>query len=224
MAAETPTQLVDTSVMPTLHTFFRREFRLAAGVVRGVPDGDLDRAAVVADHIAYLSRSLHHHHTIEDELLWPVLLERVPEELAPIVHLMESQHERVDGLIEDVDELLPRFRATADPLLRERLADVLDTLYVHLTEHLDAEEERLLPIAARTVTQAEWDALGEAGRSRGRRADLALTLGMFAYEGDPEVIAGMISEAPLLVRVIVPRLAGRAFRRHALRVHGTVSP
>src|SRR5688572_12682127 len=97
-ASDSGTTLLDTSVMSTLHTMFRREFRLAGGVVRGVASGDLARARVVADHIDYLSRSLHHHHTIEDDLMWPKLLERVPEELAPIVHLMESQHERVDVL------------------------------------------------------------------------------------------------------------------------------
>ncbi len=218
------TTLVDTSVMPTLHTMFRREFRLAGGVVRGVAAGDVTRARVVADHIDYLSRSLHHHHTIEDDLMWPRLLERVPEELAPIVHLMESQHERADALNQEIGELLPRFRETAAADVRDRLADTLDTLHVHLVEHLDAEEERLLPIAARTMKQEEWDAMGERGRSGTPRKEMALTLGMYQYEGDPEVIAEMLAEAPPPVRWIVPRLSRRAFRKHAMRVHGTPTP
>ena len=32
---------IDTSEMATIHTFFRREFRLAGGVVRGVAEGDV---------------------------------------------------------------------------------------------------------------------------------------------------------------------------------------
>jgi hemerythrin-like domain-containing protein len=218
------TALVDTSVMPTLHTFFRRELRLAGGVVRRVADGDRARAAVVADHLDFLARSLHHHHTIEDELLWPKLLDRVPDELAPIVHLMESQHERVDVLIQEVAQLLPAFRADASATVRDQLAALLDELHVHLVEHLDAEEERLLPIAARTVTQAEWDEMGEAGRRGTPRKELSLTLGMYQYEGAPEAIAGMLAEAPPPVRWIVPRLSRRAFRRHAIRVHGTATP
>ncbi|GAA4126008.1 hypothetical protein GCM10022415_33500 [Knoellia locipacati] len=101
--------LVDTSAMPTIHTYFRRELRLAGGLVRGIPDRDLERAGVVVDHLDFLRRTLHQHHTIEDELLWPVLLERVPEELAPVVHLMESQHERVDALLAKVDAARPGF-------------------------------------------------------------------------------------------------------------------
>ena len=223
-STERATTLLDTSVMPTLHTMFRREFRLAGNVVRGVAAGDLARARVVADHVDYLARALHHHHTIEDDLMWPKLLERVPEELAPIVHLMESQHERVDGLNQEIGGLLPRFRETAAADVRDRLADILDTLHVHLVEHLDAEEERLLPIAARTMKQEEWDAMGERGRSGTPRKEMALTMGMYQYEGNPEVIAEMLAEAPPPVRWIVPRLSRRAFRKHALRVHGTPTP
>ena len=162
--------LLDTSVMPTLHTFFRREFRLAGGLVRRVRPGDLQRAAVVADHLELIRHSLHHHHTVEDELLWPLLLERVPEEMAPLVHLMESQHARVDVLLETIGEMVPRFRRSADPEVGEHLADLLDELYVHLVEHLDAEEQRMLPIVAphyqrRRVGRHER---GRAGRNPSR--------------------------------------------------------
>jgi hemerythrin-like domain-containing protein len=225
MSATQPSpQLVDTSVMPTLHTFFRREFRLAGTVVRGVAGGDLARARVVADHVDFLTRHLHHHHTVEDELMWPKLLERVPADLAPIVHLMESQHERVDGLIHEIGTLLPTFREGAATEVRDRLADLLDTLHVHLVEHLDAEEERLLPIAARTMTQSEWDEMGERGRGGTPRNEQTLMLGMYQHEGDPAVIAAMLADAPPPVRWIVPRLSRRAFRKYAERVHGTPTP
>jgi hemerythrin-like domain-containing protein len=210
--------------MPTLHTFFRRELRLAGGVIRGVAEGDRARAKVVCDHLDFLARSLHHHHSIEDDLLWPRLLHRVPEELASIVRLMESQHERVDAYLREIRDVLPTFRATADSESRERLANLFDNLHVDLVEHLDAEEDRLLPIAARTLTQSEWDEMGEAGRGATPRNELALVLGMYQYEGSPEVIAEMLAEAPAPVRWVVPKLSKRAFRKHARRIHGTATP
>jgi hemerythrin-like domain-containing protein len=215
---------VDTRDMNTVHTFFRREFRLVGGVIRAVPDGDAARAGVVADHLDYIGRSLHHHHTAEDELAWPLLLERVPHELAPIVELMESQHERVDGLLGEIAEVTPAWRASASAVDRDRLADLTDTLYAHVAEHLDAEEERLLPIAARTLTEEEWRAIGLRAKNSSPRADLTLTFGMFQYEGDPAVLARMLADAPSPVRWLVPRLARRAFRRRALQIHGTVTP
>ncbi len=217
----TPT---DTRVMNVLHTFFRREYRLAGGLVRAVAAGDLDRAEVIADHIAFLAMSLHHHHTTEDTVLWPMLLERVPEELAPIVRLMESQHARVDALIEQIDELVPQLRSTGDAGVRDRLADLLDTLYVHLIEHLDAEEQRLLPIAARTLSQAEWDSMGEYARRTSPKGHGLLPLGMFLHEGGAESAAVMLADAPPPVRWLLPRLAARSFRRYALSVHGTATP
>jgi hemerythrin-like domain-containing protein len=218
------TELVDTSVMPTLHTFFRREFRLAGGVLRAVADGDRSRAGVVADHLDFLARALHHHHTIEDELVWPRLLQRVPEELAPIVHLMESQHERVDGLIQEISAVLPGFRATAGAAERDRLADLFDTLYVHLVEHLDAEEERLLPIAARTLTQAEWDEMGERGRRGTPRRELSLVPRDVPVRGRPGGDRGDARRGSAARTVDRPRPLASRVPPYAVRIHGTPTP
>jgi hemerythrin-like domain-containing protein len=179
---------------------------------------------VVADHVDLLTRTLHHHHTHEDELIWPKLLQRVPEELAPIVRLMEAQHGRVDALIAEIDEIRPRWAVTGGAADRDRLADLLDQLYVHLSEHLDAEEERVLPIIARNITEEEWHEVGERARTSNRKDQMSLVLGMLQHDGDPEAIAMMLAAAPAPVRFIVPKLSRRAFRKHALLIHGTATP
>lgn len=216
--------LVDTSVMPMIHSFLRRELRLAGGVVRRVAPHDTARAAVVDDHLGFLTDFLHHHHTLEDELMWPLLLERVPDELAPVVHLMESQHAGVDAAITGIAAARAPFRASALPADRDRLAGLLDQLHAALVEHLDAEESRLLPIAARTLTQQEWDAMGAAGKAGTPRGKSMLVLGMFAHDGDPDVVREMLADAPPPVRAVLLLLARRAFRRHARVVHGTATP
>lgn len=214
----------DTRMMPVVHTMFRRELRLAGGLLRSVPGGATARAAVVADHLDLVGVVLHHHHTAEDELLWPLLLERVPNELAPIVHLMEAQHGRAEQLLEEIAPLLAQWRRTAGVTERDRLAELYDELHVALAEHLDAEEQRLLPIAARTVTQAEWERMGEAARAGTPKAQQFVVFGMIAYDGGPEGVALMLQGAPGPVRWLVPRLGARAYRRHALAVHGTATP
>jgi hemerythrin-like domain-containing protein len=224
MSTHQSAEAIDTSEMPAVHTFFRREFRLAGGVVRAVAPGDVARARRVAGHLDYLGRCLHHHHTAEDELAWPLLLERVPGELAGLVRLMESQHERVDALLAEIGPIRTHWAGTASAADRDRIAGLLDTLYSHLAEHLDAEEERLLPIAARTMTQAEWAAIGRHARSRTRRSEEMLTLGMIQHDADPVVLARMLSTAPAPVRRLLRWLARRAFRRYATRIHGTATP
>src|ERR1700712_2692373 len=104
---ETPKPPLDTREMLVVHSLFRRELRLAGGLVRRVPAGDVRRAGVVAAHLELVEQVLHHHHGSEDELLWPLLVERVADELAPVVRLMETQHERVDALLGRIAEARP---------------------------------------------------------------------------------------------------------------------
>ncbi|QNN52676.1 hemerythrin domain-containing protein [Nocardioides mesophilus] len=221
LAAEGST---DTRDMLVVHTAIRREFRLAPGLVLGVAEGDTERSAVVAEHVADLLRLLHHHHQGEDRLIWPLMLERLPEDLAPIVHTMESQHAGISASIEQVEEALPAWRSSAAAGLGEDLAARLEAMRTLLEEHLALEERELLPLAARALSQQEWDRLGEEGMASLDKKDASLALGMFMYEGDPAVIKTMLSHAPLLPRLLLPHLAPAAYRRYARRVYGTTTP
>jgi hypothetical protein len=220
VSAEQP--LLDTREMLVVHSLFRRELRLAGGLVRGVRPGATRRAAAVAAHLELVESVLHHHHSSEDELLWPLLLERVADELAPVVRLMEAQHERVDELLRRIGERRPQW--VRNPNAGEELAGLYDELYAGLAEHLDAEETRVLPLVARCITPQEWLALGEAGRGGIPRRSMALVFGMLMHDGDREVVRLMLAPAPLPVRVLVPRLGRRAYRKHAVRIHGTPTP
>ena len=88
----------DGREMVAVHDMLRREFALMPGLVAGVAAGDHDRAQIVGDHIEALMTVLHHHHRSEDEFVWPLLLNRCAESVAPLVGLMEDQHERVATL------------------------------------------------------------------------------------------------------------------------------
>ncbi len=89
----------ETWEMVVVHRVFRREFGALPGLVRAVPAGNVRRAAVVLAHLRELAEVLHHHHTAEDELVWPLLLERVGLD-RPLVLRMEEQHERVGALLD----------------------------------------------------------------------------------------------------------------------------
>src|ERR1700741_1965392 len=91
---------VDTWEMVVVHRLFRREFGLVPGLLRNVAEGDRERGAVVADHLVVLVDGFPHHHSAEDEMLWPLLLERVGELDGELVHRMETQHETVAALLE----------------------------------------------------------------------------------------------------------------------------
>ena len=110
----TTTAVGAAAEMATIHSAFRRELRLAPALVRSVEHGDRLRAGIVSNHLDLLDRFLHHHHTIEDTMVWPTLLDRVPAEITPIVELMETQHETVADLLTRTDALRTKWRTDAD--------------------------------------------------------------------------------------------------------------
>lgn len=219
-----PTHRTDTRDMLVVHDSIRRQFGQAPALVRGVAAGDRDRAAIVADHVRLLGELLHHHHVGEDRLLWPVLRPRVPADLATTVEGMERQHEGIAAVQDAVTAHLAAWRADADEAARETLATALEELFERIAEHLAAEEQHILPLAARHMTPAEWQRLGEEGLGGLPRKQLPLALGMVMYGADPARIRDMLAHAPLLPRLVMPYLAPRVYARYARRVHGTPTP
>lgn len=214
----------DTREMITIHHVIRSEFALAAADVRSSAPDDRRRSRVVGDHLAQLNHFLHDHHTAEDVELWPLLVQRVPTELEPLVHLMEAQHHRVDELLQQIAEVLPRWRDTASEGLRDELAGLYAELFDGLNEHMEAEETRILPLAARSLSQDEWNRIGEAAKDALPPKFLPLLVGMLAYYGDTEGVERMRAAAPWAMRVLGVPFGERLFRRRSLRVHGTVTP
>jgi hemerythrin-like domain-containing protein len=214
----------DVRMMVVVHTGFRRELGLAVPGVRSVVAGDSKRAATIADHVTLFTEAVHHHHTIEDEMLWDRLAERVPADTKALVDLMEQQHENVAALLAACPDLVARWRRGAKAADRDALAEYLEQLVAALCEHLDAEEAHVLPLMARHVTQAEWDAFTEAGMSSIPKRLMLVGFGMMSYEGDPEVIAIEIAKLPRPLRVVLPTLSRRAYRRYARTIHGTPTP
>lgn len=212
--------MIDTREMNVVHVVFRREFWQLPRLVRGVMAGDTARADAVARHADFMLRWLSGHHGAEDVALWPVLAGRVPDQVAA---LMNEQHQAAHDEIECIGPLLTRWRNNADSAAREQLAERLDILHVLLMDHLDAEEQQLLPLAAETLSAEEWKHFQTVGRS-GRTADVPLTLGLLRYEADPQLFTAMMAEMPRPVRAVLLRLATRSFRAHADRVYGCSEP
>ena len=216
--------LVDVRDMIVVHTAMLREFRLAPAAVRRVPEDSTRRARAVARHLAFVCDMLHHHHQGEDDLLWPLLRDRVPASARPVLDEVEDQHAGIDATLSTVTAARHAWVHTPGDAQREALAAALDQLYVLLKAHLDLEESAVLPLAASVLTESEWGAVGEAGAASMPKSALVLAIGMFAYEGDPAVLQAMLAHAPAIPRFVVPRIGPRVYARRAREVHGTPRP
>ena len=211
---------VDTWEMVVVHRMFRREFRAMPGLIRAVTAGNTARSELIGEHIATLTETLHHHHSGEDELLWPKLLERVGSLNTELVQRMEAQHETVATQLSTVDTLLPRWRATADASTRDELAGVLTLVSTALDEHLDDEEREVLPLVSIYVTQAEWHALGERGKESLPKGPKGFVLlGMLLEEATPSERVRFLGILPPPVRFFYKLLGAGIHRRAVARLH-----
>jgi hemerythrin-like domain-containing protein len=213
--------LIDVHDMVVVHKAFRRELRIIPQLVRAVPAGDTMRATVVADHARLCLLGLHLHHTSEDELLWPKLLQRDPPD-ADLIYRMEGQHHTVEELVDRLGPAIDRWVAEARPAVSEEVASTFDRLGTALLEHLDDEEAHILPIAARTITQAEWDELGEHGTSQMSPSQLPILFGMVLEDATPDERTLMMGVLPSPVRLLMRTYGAWRYRRYVRSVRGAV--
>lgn len=222
VAVEYP--LVDVRDMIVVHTAMLREFRLAPQTVARVPAGAHRAVRRVSAHLELLCDMLHHHHAGEDQLLWPPLRALLTSEGQTRLDEAEAQHSDIDAALRMVNAARQRWTDVDGHGGRNDLIVALELLYGLLVTHLDAEERELLPLAAAYLSADQWAALARAGATSVPISKLLLVFGMFAYEGDPAVLATMLRSAPPPVRVVVPMLAPRVYARYAERIHGTRRP
>ncbi len=216
--------LADVRDMYMVHTMLRRELGLAPALVRGVADHDVERATVVAEHLAIVDNLLDHHHRGEDANVWPRLLERAGAEAEPIVELMERQHAEIEKLPGETRDRLAEWRTTADARQGAGLADGISLLLVRLVEHLAVEEDRAIALMERHITAAEWAQAVAEGAADVPPEQMTLLFGMMAYEADPDTVRDIIATMPPEVSTVIGDLAAQAFAAHSERVHGTATP
>lgn len=211
----------DTREMVVVHDVFRRLFGDLPVLIANVAAGDALRAARLCDCVDELTTGLEHHHTNEDELLWPKLLDRVGIDTA-IVLKAEEQHERVHELLEIVQCQTRQFRATAAAADRDGLAATLAELDEALREHMADEEQFVLPLVEAHLTVAEWAELGERGRAGIPKDRLLIQLGWMLDGTSPADQRAFLRELPMPARVAWRLVGKRRFAREKAEVYGTV--
>jgi hemerythrin-like domain-containing protein len=147
----------DVSEMYAVHQVLRDSLGFAPQLVRAVDASDAARIGLITNFYENVLSFLHVHHGGEEELIFPLLSERCPEDFA-IVDEMAAQHADVIDLIERSRRALGSW-AGGEPAAQEGSAAALGDLGERLEEHLTDEERRLLPLCADHLSPEEWGAL-----------------------------------------------------------------
>lgn len=207
-------QPIDVRDMAIVHRTFREAYREAARLVRAATTASDERVAFLADHVDFCIAMLHIHHEGEDELLYPKLIERVPER-APVTEKVEHEHETIRVALDVAAARCAAWREAPSAQTTDDLAAALDELSSDLERHLDDEEEQVVPLAAVTLTQEEWDAIGDHAVAQIPGKQRPIAFGLILDPLDPSERAYMKRTLPAPVRLLSPLLIDRPWKKYA---------
>lgn len=179
--------------------------RLADEMIADPSRFDRSRYAAISRYVELFTTSLHHHHTVEDFSLWPL----ITDSAGPHVDFTEltDDHDELDPLLDTLIRLaaeLPGKTAIAE------FARAIRRLQTMLDEHIDDEERTVFPLITGHVAADAWQQF-EKEAQRGGRADFDLTR-VFAVMTVEET-AKARQELPIFLRVLVAVLARKQRRR-----------
>ncbi|MET0426506.1 MAG: hemerythrin domain-containing protein [Actinoplanes sp.] len=149
------------------HRAMRRDLdrlaELAAGLAETGQILDRKRATAIAAYLTDFCDSIHHHHSAEDDLLWPVL-ERSAGAHVDLTELTDD-HAVLDPKLARIRSgaAVLRTRQSVTPELAADLADLRDTL----REHIEDEERTIVPLIKEYVSDQDWNRLEAKIRRHG---------------------------------------------------------
>ncbi|AKE89590.1 cation-binding protein [Rhodococcus sp. WB1] len=201
----------DTRSMGIVHSALRRDLERTRIVLTTEPYPDPRRRRGLAEHVLWMMRFLHIHHTGEDVGLWPLIRVKNPDAGA-LLDQMDADHQRIAPAITALEDAALAYRDDANarqPLL-EALAGLTDVLLPHLRR----EELEMMPVVAATLTTAEYH---DVEQEYFVRPKSFLELGAEAHwvidglgEDDRELIMHVVPAVP---RFILLHGFARTYRR-----------
>ncbi|MEW2428739.1 hemerythrin domain-containing protein [Micromonospora sp. NPDC047644] len=206
-----------THEMVIIHRVFRREATVLQKLVASAGAGDIARATQVTAAIREYVGGLHHHHHLEDELIWPLLHERASLH-SELVTRMEKQHGQLDTTLQALDALLPRWEGHATAEVRDELAASLADHRAVLVEHLDEEERQVLPLIAEHLSVDEWNLVGRRGLEAVPRNKVMHALGAILEDATPDEQRYFLAKVPAVGRVMWRLVGQRQYRQQVARL------
>ncbi|ROO85465.1 hemerythrin HHE cation binding domain-containing protein [Actinocorallia herbida] len=216
-AAAAPGPL-DMGNMYLAHYGFRRDLgRLITAVGRVRPD-DRRRVAALREHLGWVLFVLRHHHTAEDEAIWPLLRDRAPEARGTI-DALEAEHAACDRWILESTDAFREFEGSPAGEAGERLMTALRGLADALGAHLAHEETEGIPLMMAHIAPAEDAAMHKAISRRFGPGKMITLLGWLTSELPPDVEEHLRRTSPKPMLLLHP-LAARRYRRRAAYLWG----
>ncbi|GAB88723.1 hemerythrin domain-containing protein [Gordonia rhizosphera] len=155
--AAAPNGPVDPFMMYLMHHAFRRDLADFARCAPRTPVADRVTWRRLRDRWADFGEVLHHHHSAEDQIVWPTLTQRADADGRAVLDAMEAEHDLIDPLLSGCALEFDRLGRHRDIAARERLADLLVRTRDCLGAHLAHEETEALVLIQRHFDAEDWE-------------------------------------------------------------------
>jgi hemerythrin-like domain-containing protein len=191
---------------------------LAEEIAAGATAVSRDRAHTIREYVRLLFAAITHHHEGEDELVWPVIADRVPDPVA--MAQLTIDHQQLDPLFDEV--LIAAERLTVEPTSRlaaDELAGWMRRLATGLDAHIALEEQIVFPVLREQVSVEEYERLEERVRKGSSLADMAFVVPWMAGVATDEQREHALAKAGRPFRVLLA-VTRRGYARRERAVFG----
>ena len=189
----------DQSGMYLMHHAFRRDLTRFRDAVRLTPLEDRHTWRALAARWVRLAEVLHHHHTVEDDHMWPLVRRRVDERSDPggreVLESMAAEHELLDPALEACGRGLEAMAAAPSEDRRNALDVHVSTTRTLLLDHLRHEETEALPLLQRMLTVEDY-AVAEEAAQKGYPVRMTVFLVPWVADGvPPDIVRHTLGKA-----------------------------
>ena len=114
-----------------------------------------ERREALARRVGWLVEFLHHHHTSEDEAIWPRAIRKRPE-LGRLVEAMEAEHRAMAAAADGLRDAADSYAADGSEPKRQALVDALEGMRNTCLPHLEHEETVAVPQLVQILDDEDW--------------------------------------------------------------------
>lgn len=213
----------DIRMMGIVHDALRRDLRRAIAALSEAPYPEGDRRTALGHHVGWLMRFLELHHHGEDEALWPLVRSREPA-AAALLDSMEADHERIKPRIAACASAADAFVDEPSDDSRVTLLHTLEDLSTVLRPHLEREESEMMPLAAVSITHAEWKDIDDEYYVKPKSLTELGFEGHWLLDGlDAARGQVVVHQVSLIPRMILVHGFARRYRRYATACWGSAA-
>ncbi|MEO8696614.1 MAG: hemerythrin domain-containing protein [Acidimicrobiales bacterium] len=146
---------------------------------------------------------LEEHHFVEDTYFFPDLRNRVPV-AGPILDRIVADHRALDELLGRWPAISARLTSAATPFMEAKQEAHAHAVAMHelLLDHLDVEDNDILPLFWRHYSAAEYDTVYERAVKNGKKRGLGFVIPWNVDCVDGDERAALMAVAPLPLKLL----------------------